>query len=487
MNAYLSVDLGTTGCRSSVFDENLNVLAYDYEEYGLITPKANYVEQDALKWWELTVKTAQTAVEKSGVSKCIRSISISSQGITVVPVDENLVPLSNALSWLDTRATEETNQIRKDFGDEEILSLTGKRIDAAYTLPKLLWMKKHMNEIFEKAHKFLLPMDFLIGKLTGNCVTDPTMASGTLMYDLDKGCWCKEILDKYSISEKKLPTVLYAGEKAGNILPEVAEKIGINKECIVAVGAQDQKCAAYAAGLDEKTVTVSLGTAAAITKIYEKGISDSLCCLGRCPYTEKDIFISESVINTAGTCLRWLRDTMFVSENYSVIDKEAEKAMEKESGILFFPYMNGCAAPLYNPESTGCFYGVNLSTKRGDFALAVMEGIAFQIRSLLESVGGYENLSTLVLFGGGANGELWPSVIASVTGLTVKIPESIQTASEGAAMLAAKALGADVMKIKYEREYVPDEKTKRYDLKYQKYKKTENALWGKEVETCDSN
>lgn len=191
--AYLAVDLGTTGCRSAVFDENFNILAYDYEEYGLITPKENYVEQDAELWWKLTLKTAKEAIEKCGISaESIKSISISSQGITIVPVDEKINPLSNALSWLDTRATEEAKEIELDLGAKNIYDLTGKNIDSVYTLPKILWLKKYKRGIYDNAHKLLMPLDFLIAKLTGKCITDHSMASGTLMYDVENRCWSKK-------------------------------------------------------------------------------------------------------------------------------------------------------------------------------------------------------------------------------------------------------------------------------------------------------
>ena len=474
MPFYLSVDLGTTGCRSTVFNEKLDMISYAYEEYGLITPKENFAEQDAELWWKLTLKTAKEAIAKAEIND-IKGISISSQGITVVPVDGEIRPVCNALSWLDIRAVDEVKQIERDFGGENIFRLTGKRPDPAYSLPKILWLKNNRRDIFDKAFKFLMPMDFLIARLTGNCVTDRTMASGTLMYDLDGKCWSKKILDLYEIDENKLSKLMYAGENAGEILPHVAEELGINKDCIVAVGAQDQKCAAFASGLDKDTVTVSLGTAAAVTSFEKEG--KKVFDPGRCPYVEENVFINESVINTAGTCLRWLRDLLFKGEDYDVMDKEAEKALEKGNSLLFFPYMNGTCAPHFHPDNTGIFHGITLAAERGDFALAVMEGIAFQIRSLLEETGTYSNTETLVVFGGGANTSLWPKIIADVTNLTVKVPKTPQTAAAGAAMLVTKAMGEKMVTMGYSAEYHPSERREFYDKKYRKYKNIENLLW----------
>ena len=131
-----SVDLGTTGCRSVLFDDALHTLGIAYEESTLITPKEGWTEQDANVWWNMTKSTAKAAIAKAGVDgKAVRGISISSQGITIVPVDEALNPLCNALSWLDVRAEEQTARIECDFGGEAIFTLTGKPINACYTLP----------------------------------------------------------------------------------------------------------------------------------------------------------------------------------------------------------------------------------------------------------------------------------------------------------------------------------------------------------------
>ncbi len=473
MSIYLAVDLGTTGCRSILFDKT-DIIASHYEEYPLITPCENWVEQDANLWWELTLKTTLKAIEKSKISaKEIKAISISSQGITVVPVDREITPLGNALSWLDTRAEKETLKIKKDFGEEKVFSLTGKPLLSAYTLPKLLWLKENKAEIFNKAYKFLMPLDFLIAKFTGICVTDYSMASGTLMYDLKNFCWSEEILNYYGIEKDKLPSLSFAGEKVGTVLPEVAKKLGLSDDCIVALGAQDQKCAAFGVGLNDGVMTVSLGTAAAITKHWNEAYTNENRGVGWCGYVGKN-FVTEGVINTAGTSLRWVRDTFFKNENYDVIDKEAKEAQNRGSSLLFYPFLAGGSSPFYYPESTGNFYGVTLATTRGDFALATMEGIAFQIKIILEAMDAYKNVNTVILFGGGAKGDFWPQLISDVTGLEIHIPESFEAASYGASMLAAKGCGVDLLPLKTAKIYYPE---KDYSEKYSKYREIEKRLW----------
>ena len=473
MSIYLAVDLGTTGCRSILFDKT-DIIASHYEEYPLITPCEGWVEQDANLWWDLTLSTALKAIEKAKISATeIKAISVSSQGITVVPVDRSITPICNALSWLDTRAEAQTLKIRNDFGEEKVFSLTGKPLLSAYTLPKLLWLKENKPEIFKNAYKFLMPLDFLIAKFTGVCVTDYSMASGTLMYDLKNFCWSEEILNCYGIKKDKLPALSEAGKKVGTVLPEVAEKLGLSYDCTVSLGAQDQKCAAFGVGLEDNVMTVSLGTAAAVTKYCDKAYTDENKGVGWCGYVGNN-FVTEGVINTAGTSLRWVRDTFFKDENYDVIDKEAKEAQLRGSSLLFYPFLAGGSSPFYYPEGTGNFYGVTLATKRGDFALATMEGIAFQIKTILEAMDAYKQVNTVILFGGGAKGDFWPQIIADVTGLEIHIPESFEAASFGAARLAATGRGDNLAPLKTVKVYSPK---KDYGEKYLKYREIEEKLW----------
>lgn len=476
MKIYLAIDLGTTGCRSILFDESLNQLAAAYEEYGLITPREKWTEQDAGLWWEMTLRTAAEAIKDAGVdSRQIEGISISSQGITIVPVDENIRPLCNAQSWLDVRGEEQCAQIEKNFGSDYIFTHTGKENQPCYSLPKILWIRQYQPEIYAKTWKFLMPMEFLIAKFTGNCITDHSMASGTLMYDIKNLCWSKEILEHYSIREEQLPTICWGGESAGCVLPEVAEKLGLREDCVVAVGAQDQKCAAYGAGLNDGVMTISLGTAAAITKRWNEPKTREYRGIGWCGYVEPGTWVTEGVIGTAGTCLRWVRDMLFPGESYDVINEEALQARERGSSVLFYPYLNG-----FYPNPEGSFYGVNLATNRGDFALAVMEGVAFQIRSILEQMDAYGNVHTLVLFGGGAKSPVWRQIIADVTGMRIQVPVTPEAASAGAAMLAAKAAGDRLPGLQIEESYEPSENRELYEQKYGKFRAIEKRLWSKE-------
>lgn len=477
MEQYLAIDLGTTGCRSILFDRTLRQVASCYEEYGLITPRGKWVEQDAELWWEMTLRTAKQAIRESGQDPMkIRGISISSQGITIVPVDRQLHPLCNAISWLDVRAERQTAQIRGDFEKKEFFAMTGKPIAADYSLPKILWLREERPELLERAYKLLMPMDFLIARLTGRCVTDHSMASGTMLYDIRSFRWSGELLQRYGIDEGMLPELLWSGTPVGTVLPEVARELGLRPDCVVAVGAQDQKCAALGVGLQRGSIAVSLGTAAAVTKLWTTLQTEQHGAVGWCGYVRPNTWVTEGVVNTAATCLRWVRDLMFRGEDYDVINQEAEAAIHSGGIPFFYPYLNGPSFPDFYPEAAGCFYGMDLSTARGGFAAAVMEGVAFQLRILLETMGAAD-VERAILFGGGAKSPLWCQLVADATGLAIQVPVTEEAAGAGAARLAAAACGESLPPLSCERVYSPSEWQAECNVRYQRYRKIEKKLW----------
>lgn len=478
MSYYLGVDLGTTGCRSIVYDRKLTRRGESYYEYGLIQNNNGYVEQNADHWWEMVRKTVKESIQNANLAGGeISGVGLSSQAITIVPVNDRVEPLCNAISWLDTRAEKQAERLLNEFGHKRIFQMTGKRIDAAYSLPKILWLKEERPEVFEQTWKFLSPMDFLIGKLTGNCITDHSMASGTLLYDI-AGCrWNSSIIEACGLSEAQLPELKWAGEPAGTIV----DLPGVGPKCIVATGAQDQRCASFGAGLRPGVMTVSLGTAGAVCKYRNSVQTGQTDRIGWSAYINKGSWVTEGVINTAAACLRWLRDTMYIGQSYDTINHEAEECMHRGTGLLFYPFLNGPSSPDYFKDAQGCFYGVSLSTERADFALAIMEGIAFQIRNLLEVMDAYEDVQKLVIFGGGAKSDLWCRIIADITGLNVAKPLTAEAASFGAAVLAGIACGEfdrdDPPTIAEEKLYRPDKHVSYYESKYTSYKEIARSLW----------
>jgi len=469
----LGVDLGTTGCKSMVFSRTGDILGSDYIEYDLIIGKEGHIEQNADIWWHNVKASVKKAIYEAKIDgKKIVSLSISSQGISFVPIDKDGNTLMNAISWLDGRAVEEAEAITRSYGAQSIFSSMGKPILPAYVLPKLMWLKKNMPEIYGETWKFMMGLDFLLYRFCGSVITDYSMASGTLSYNIIDKTWFDEIFSKFDIDQQKLPELGCLGDVAGKVLTNVAEELGLSTDCLVVIGAQDQRCASYGAGIDKESITVSLGTATAICSICSHPIIDSqmkVTCCG----LDKNQWMLESVIATSGVALKWVKNTFFKAISYSEMDDLAASAPAGSQGVMFFPHLQN------NGNGTkGAFIGLGLHTSEGDIIRAVFEGISYQIRMHIQSHEAINrSMQQICLFGGGAQSDIWAQIISDITGKTVMIPRTHETANLGAAIIAGigariytdyddalKTIGAPA------KTFVTDpEKHKKYSEYYKSY------------------
>lgn len=410
---YIGIDLGTTACKCCLYSENKEIALYN-KEYPLITFK-DRVEQDANVWWDIVKEGIKDVTKKSGISD-IAAISISTQGISIVPVDKNGNTLSNAISWLDNRAIDQTEKIEKQFGTDYIFKLTGKKLLSAYTMPKIMWILE--NETFaDKIFKFLLPLDYLNFKLTGKYITDFTIAGGTMLFDINNRKWDEKLLKFAKINKEMLPIPKIMGEFVGTILTDVADELGISKQTEIILGGQDQKLAALAAGIDKNTATVSLGTATAISVLDIKAGKDfSVFALN-----EKEK-IYEAALTTTGIAVKWLKNILSVS-NYSELDELAMQA-GGSFGVKFD----------FDLTKNAKIENLTLNTNKGNIVYALFEAICNEINQYIQPY----DIKELKVFGGGAKSTIWCKILSDITKCKVSILETNETACLGAAILASK-------------------------------------------------
>lgn len=437
MRTFLAVDLGTSNCRSAIFDENMHMLSIASREYPLINLSPIEIEQDANCWWNAVKETIKEAVAKAGKpGKDVCSISISSQGITFVPVDKNGNALINSLSWLDMRAQAEEHEIENQYGLRKIYNITGKRANVCYSLPKMIWLMKNKPDIYKKAYKILLPLDYIQFKFCKKAITDHTMAGGTMFYNIHTQKWAYDILSDQKIDVDKLPQIGWSGTVAGTILPEVAKELGLNPDVIIAIGSQDQKCAALGAGISIKSATASLGTASCVTQLSNKPVSDPDMRIPCFSYLWPSTWSFEGIINTAASSYQWFKKTFASNLTYLELDGLAAQSAKKGQRAYFYPYLAGMTSPFWG-NGTGNFTGLSLSTDLGQLALAIMDGVSCNIKANLDIMKSiYKPVNELRLFGGGAVSPLWCQITADIINLPVVTQQSPETALLGAAMLA---------------------------------------------------
>ncbi len=438
MDLLIGIDLGTTGCKAAVYDENGATLGESYLEYGLIALSDVMIEQDPQAWWDLTCRAIGLALEAANADRSsVRSLAVSSQGISFVLLDEHGQPLGNAINWLDGRAVEECAAILRRYDADALFRLTGKRAAPFYVLPKLLWLRRHRPDVWQRARSVLMGHDYLVYRFCGEQVTDHSMAGGTLLYDLHAQGWSQQLLDAFEIPQALLPPVRWSGTPVGMLRSSVAGELGLSPHVVVTVGGQDQKCAALGAGIEDGAATVSLGTASAIAQLMARPATDPLMRIPTFAFVQPMRWVLEGVVGTAAGSLRWYRDTIAAGIPYSTLDREAEGIPAGSDGVLFYPHLSGAGSPHWLNAARGTFHGLSLATTRGHLTRAVLEGVAYQIKENLmitEEIGG--PVAQVILFGGGAKSALWRQIIAAVLGRPVAWTQTTETAGLGAAMLA---------------------------------------------------
>jgi glycerol kinase len=369
-----SLDLGTTGCRTFIFDLAGTIIASDYQEWESFYPTPSYVEQDANTWWNSIKKTIETAIRKSGIDKTeIVSVSVTNQRETIVPVDKEGNPLHNALVWQDRRTTDQCNQIKEKIGIDKIYETTGLTIDPYFSISKIMWFKEKKPEIYNKAHKFLLVSDYIIYKLTGKYVTDHSNASRTMLFDINNLKYSEFIASELELDLDKMPEAFESGVDIGEI---TSDETDFDKKTLVITGAGDQQSAALGVGVvSPGEIKCTTGTGSFILAYLNKPKFDPqkrvLCSCHAIP----GIWVQEASIFTSGAALRWFRDQIGQPEciaaeegqdPYDIMTAEAGKSPIGAKGLLFVPHLVGAGAPHWNPYAKGVLFGLALGHERRD-------------------------------------------------------------------------------------------------------------------------
>ena len=434
---YLAgIDLGTTGCKSMVFDSRGNIAGECYIEYDLIFT-SDGIEQDAELWWEHTKTALRKAIDSADIPAAeLKGIAIASQGIASVPVDSDGRPLNRAISWYDTRAQQEADEMAAQYGSNYLFETTGRN-PASLFFPQVLHIKRRNPALYAKTRFFLMAHDYLVYRLCGKAVTDYTMASGTLCFDTGKHRWISEMFDYYGIAPDKFPELKRCGSIAGKVLPRAAEELGLSKDTVIAVGMQDQKAAALGAGItvDKSIITLSLGTASAVSCLSSEKRIDKNSRLNCHAFDGKN-WIMENYVGASGSSLKWLRNTLFPNLSYAELDELARNSGAGSGGLYFIPAMD---------EKQGKFAGLSLAATAADMARAVLEGIACEVRRCVEIqkevLQNADTVRELRIFGGGAGSELWCQIISDVLNMPVTLPRTKEASNLGAAVCAGSALG----------------------------------------------
>jgi len=444
----LAVDAGTTSFKAALFTPEGKLVAVRSQDYTLLTPAPNLVELPAEKYWQTLCALVKALLAQAAVDPGrILSMAISSQGETLVCLDEAGQSVGNAIVWLDNRAEAQADALRSRFGQQQVYERTGQSdVTATWTACKILWLKENEPERFARTAKFLLLEDYLLYRLTGELVCEENLLCSSMLYDIRRRCWWEELLEAVGITPARLPRVLPCGTAVGKLTAEAAVQTGLSPDTLAVTGALDQTCGTLGAGaVLPGTVTETTGSCLAVcANVPEFPAWDPAnpitCQNSAVPGRYMVMLFSQ----TAGMVLKWFTKNFYpdTPEAFRLVDTEAETAPAGCDGMVMLPHLSGAANPEFDPNAKGVFYGVTLGHGRGHFARAILEAVAFMLRRNLEQMEalGLE-FDAVLSMGGGSKSPLWNQIKADVTVKTVCPVKNSETACLGAAMLAAVGAG----------------------------------------------
>lgn len=451
----LAHDLGTTGDKATLFTAKGELVASSYLEYSTVHPEPTWAEQNPNDWWNAFVTATKSLLSKSKVSsRDILGLSFSGQMLGCLPVDEKGVVLRPSIIWMDQRSVKQAEHIRRKVGEEQYYKTTGNRISPTYTISKILWLRENQPEIYRRAYRFLQAKDYITYRLTGNFVTDYSDASLAGMLDVNKRKWAYELLEELEIPAEKLPELHPSVHVVGQIERAVAKETGLSSEMPVVVGGGDGPCAAVGAGVVRAGQAYNyVGASSWIAICTEKPLFDPQMRIFNQWHLDPNKVSPTGTMQTAGNAYRWLRDEICQKEvseareqgvsAYKLMDEKAERVEAGSKGILFLPYLMGERSPWWNPNARGVFFGIALGHKRENLIRAVLEGVTFNLRVILDA---FEEQGASVndvrVIGGGARSKLWRRMMADIYGKTILVPAYLEEATSlGAAIAAGVGVG----------------------------------------------
>lgn len=454
MRYVIGIDLGTSGTKTVLFDEQGGIIASALVEYPMAQPQNGWAEQEPSDWWNASVTTIREVIEKGGVNaEDIVSLGISGQMHGLVMLDEKNEVIRPSIIWCDQRTAKECEEIEARVGKERLIEITANPALTGFTASKILWVRNNEPENYAKCAHILLPKDYVRFMLTGEYATEVSDASGMQLLDIGARAWSDEVLEKLGIDKKLLGKVYESPEITGYITEEAAALTGLKKGTIVVGGAGDNAAAAIGTGtVNDGDAFTTIGTSGVVfahTKemsIDPKGRVHTFCC------AVPGEWHVMGVTQGAGLSLKWFRDNFCADiianakangENpYKVMDDMAQEAGISARKLLFLPYLMGERTPHLDPNARGAFFGLSAIHDRGDMIRAIMEGVSYSLKdclTVLEEMG--VRPEHMLACGGGGTSALWRQMLADIYGMNVSTVDSKEAPALGVAILAMVGAG----------------------------------------------
>lgn len=450
MKYVIGLDAGTTCFKVGLYNEKLETVAQASEEYSLYYPGDGLVEYNADQYWQCFCRLIKAVVQKGEIDPSeVCSVAVSSQGETMIFLDENGNSLRNAIVWTDTRANKQKEELYQKYTDTEIFEVTGQReITSAWPAVKWMWLRENEPEIASKTKHVLLLGDYIVYRLTGKFASDKSLSSSTIYMDIRNGTWWDKMLADIGLEEELLPQLYECGTYIAHIQERAANETGLMTIASVCAGALDQAAGMIGSGnITEGIISETTGTCLAVcTNIGSKRVSFEK---GKLPIHygfSKNSYYAIYWSGAAGSILRWAAQNFYSdikdSTLYKQMDREASNIAPGANGLILMPYLSGMNYPYADEKATGIFFGVNLCHSRAHFVRAILEAVSFLLCQSVDEIRAYGiDVKKIYSLGGGASSELWCKIKADMTGCEIVVPKRDEVTCLGAAILAAVGAG----------------------------------------------
>lgn len=443
---FLGVDLGTGSVKALLLSEAGERLGEGSVSYGVRSPRPGWAEADPGEWWEAAGRAVRTAVgERRGE---VSAIGLSGQMHGVVLCGADGRCLRPAITWADARSRAQLGLYR-GLG-EAVLRRLANPPAAGMAGPSLLWLRENEPGLYSGADWALQPKDWMRLSLTGEAAAEPSDASATLLYDLLSDRWDEEVIRTLGLREDLLAPLIGSGATAGVLTGRAARHLGLRPGIPVAAGAADTAAAMLGTGLFSASAGVAqltIGTGGQIAVPRDEPRPDPArrthLYRAALPRNSAAPYYAMAAIQNAGLALEWARGVLGVS--WEDVEREAFSVPPGAGGVTFLPYLSGERTPVFDPDVRGAWVGLGLSHSRAHLLRAALEGVAFALRDGLEALEATgAEVVELRLAGGGAVGERWRGLLASVLRRPLRpLPDQVGrvASARGAAVLAGLASG----------------------------------------------
>lgn len=443
------LDIGTTGCKITIYDKK-GIYQNRFYNNNPVSRNTSGHEIDVENIWQSVKKVIKSAThEYSDIS----AIGVTSFGETCVLLDDKDKPIRNAMLYTDPRGTDECGELIAKLGKEKITRISGVSPHSMYSLPKVMWIKKHFPDEYERTRHILMMEDYIIYMLTGKTVIDYSLATRSMGFDINKLTWSDEIFSAAGINKNLFSEPIISGTIAGVIRKDLVEEFGLNVNTFVVPVGHDQVAAVVGSGIIDTGCAVDgAGTVECVTPVFDK--LPEFKIMGNSgyavvPYLFPDKYVTYAFLFTGGALISWYINNLARAEkleakrlNKSVYDILEKQMKDEPTGILVLPHFAGAATPYMDEKSKGVIVGLTLEHSTSDLYRAMMEGIVYEMRLNLEKLqqaGIY--IKKLRATGGGAASQVWMQMKADILDLPVTSLDNTEAGAAGCVMMAGIAAG----------------------------------------------